>query len=118
MSALSVVLVGTYEILAGLGILAWWGSKLKSKRGSSAEHVSGSHIVAELITAAVLFVGGSAALLGSFQASLTFVGLGMLLYASVNVAREMLETNRKFGLLLIGEALTTAIIVVALLLPT
>jgi hypothetical protein len=64
----------------------------------------------------LLLVGGSAALLGGFQASLTFVGLGMLLYASVNIAGGMLKMNRIFGLLLVVEAFATAIILALLLL--
>jgi hypothetical protein len=114
-NALGSELIGLYESLAGLGILAWWGTKLSSKQRRATERESRSHVAAELIAAAVLIAGGSVALVGAFEASLTFVGLGMLLYASVNIAKDMLETNRKFGLLLVGEAFATAIIVVALL---
>lgn len=116
MSTLTVVLIGTYEILAGLGILGWWSLKLAKERSHIFGIQSGSHIVAELITAGLLLVAGSAGLLGDFQGSLTLVGLGMLLYASVNIAGGMLKMNRNFGLLLVGEAFATAVILALLLL--
>jgi hypothetical protein len=82
--------VAVFSILVGISIVVFWanlyfGRKLYESNFSRSRIETNYHVAAELITAAILVLGGTGVILTlSWGVAVTFAGLGMLLYANVN----------------------------------
>jgi hypothetical protein len=107
------VAIGAYELVAGIGILAWWSRDISSSRNRKKEWAS--HVLAELLTAVALISGGALALLGGFHFPLSLVGLSMLLYATVNAAGGTLAKDKFIAFLMVAGGVLTAAILILML---
>lgn len=89
-TSLTADVVSIFSILAGISIVAFWTnlhfrSELFDPSSSRSPVETKYHVVAELITAIFLVVGGASMLLALPRSiPISFAGLGMLLYANVN----------------------------------
>jgi len=114
---LSHLLVGAYAIAAALTIVAFWSQQGGKQETDLKNSASRSHLAAELVTAAILTVGGLGLLLAASWASLTTgVGLGMLGYAGLNITGKYVgERNKAMVIVLIVEELLSLVGILTLL---
>jgi hypothetical protein len=109
-------MVGVYEIVAGAGILGWWAREYGLTGGRKAEQTDRFHVASELMTAALLFGGGTASVLRIELAyGLSLVGLGMLVYATANSAGAVARHHKAVGLAMGAEAVVSAALVAIIL---
>jgi len=84
------IIVSIFSILVGISIIGFWlrlsYKKLVFEPGSTRSPIETEyHVAAELMTAAVLLEGGAALLLHlTLGKGISLVGLGMLVYATIN----------------------------------
>lgn len=111
------ILLAVYEVAVGLGILGWWAFEWASHGRSALLAFGLSHIIAELGTTFVLLLGGISLLLDDPRALGTaLVGLGMLLYATLNASGQLGRESRRLGTVMIVVAIVTGFTIAAILL--
>jgi hypothetical protein len=101
--------VGVYCVGAGALMLVWWAVEVRGgvfRRPDQTRAELGLHVVAEVVTALVLVVGG-VLLMASTTELVALVGLGMLLYAAIQSPGYFLAR---------GELLMVAVFAVLVLL--
>jgi hypothetical protein len=117
MTGLESILLGLFVIAAGLGILGWWAVEWASHGRSALMAFGASHILAELVAASVLLMGGIAVLLGGPDSNvLVPAGLGMLLYATINAWGRVGNEYPVLRMVMAAEAIGISAILVILLL--
>jgi hypothetical protein len=110
--------VAVYCVAVGASMVLWWAVELRNgvlDRGDRSRPEIALHVVAELVTAVVLVVGGIIVSTGG-SPDVAFVGLGLLLYAVIQSPGYFLERGERpmvavFAVL----ALTTTAAILALL---
>ena len=112
-------LIAWYAIVVGGVMVVWWGLEIRGGalgRGDRTAAEIGLHLAAELLTAAILVIGGIV-LLTTGTTGVVSVGLGMLLYTVIQspgyfAARREYPPVVMFGVL---AGLTIAALTVLLL---
>ena len=112
-------IIAWYAIVVGAVMVVWWVLEIRGgalHRGDRTTSEIGLHLAAELLTAAILVVGG-VVLLTADATGLVSVGLGMLLYTVIQspgyfAARREYPPVVMFGVLAV---LTIAALTVLLL---
>jgi hypothetical protein len=112
--------VGSYAIVVGVTIAGWWAVELRGgvlDRPDRTRAELGLHLAAELLTAAVLLLGG-ALLLAGRAPTVALVGLGMLLYTTIQspgyfLARGEPGPVAMFAVLVASTAIAITLLLVA-----
>jgi hypothetical protein len=118
---LAVVRVGWFQVVVGAGILLLWPVLIVA--GEVPELEAGQrdiwfHIAAEVVTGALLVVGGTSLLRGGATGArvVSAVALGALLYTGINSAGYYAELGQWLGaVLLVGVAVGAGCAVLVLL---
>jgi hypothetical protein len=112
--------VGGYAILVGIAMGAWWVVELRGgvlDRPDRTRAELGLHLLAELLTAATLLVGGTLLLAGRAPA-VALVGLGMLLYTTIQSPGYFLARGEPGPVAMFGILVATTVVAMALLLAS
>ncbi len=116
MTSAAALVLGAFELASGFGILGWWAAEWASHGKGAALAFGVSHIAAELMAFGVLILGGVSLLAGVQGAKpLATVGLGMLLYATVNAFGRVGGRSRRVTAAMVAETIVGILLVVALI---
>jgi hypothetical protein len=110
--------VGWYAILVGIAMGAWWAVELRGgvfDRPDRTRAELGLHLAAELLTAAALLAGG-VLLLAGHAPGVALVGLGMLLYTTIQSPGYFLARGERGPLAMFGVLVVATVLAIALLL--
>jgi len=116
--------IALFSILVGISIVLFW-MNLYAKRALFDPNSSRSvietkyHLVAELVAAAILIMGGTGiSLATSWGVGVAFAGLGMLLYANINGVGFYARKNDKRMVWVFYVTIIVSIAALVLLLST
>ncbi len=111
-------LVAVYCLLVGVSMVVWWGVELRngvlSRPDRSRPEIT-LHVVAEVVTAAVLVAGGIVMLAGG-STGLALVGLGLLLYAGIQSPGYFLDRGERSMVAMFAALVMITIVAIAVLL--
>jgi hypothetical protein len=115
--------VSLYSLLVGISIFGYWAALYTRKQVFAATSrpaiETKYHVVAELLTAAILVVGGIGTILSAeWSGSVLFIGLGMLLYTEINspgfyAARKEKSMARMFWILTVLTGMVTSLFLIS-----
>jgi hypothetical protein len=111
-------LVGWYAVVVGLAIGGWWAVEVRAgalDRPDRTRAELGLHLAAELLTAAALLTGGALLLSGRAPA-VALVGLGMLLYTTIQSPGYFLARGERGPVAMFGVLVAATAIAITLLL--
>ena len=111
------ILVGGYELAAALGISVWWLLHSRERPPPWSNAAGLTHVLAEVLTIAVLLIGAVSELYSLSEAPLaSSLALGMLLYASTNMIGEMIDKSRTTALgMVVVSAVTGSLLILQFL---
>lgn len=112
MTGMEWELVGTYELVAGFGILGWWALEWASHGKASLLSYGASHILAELVAFSSLVLGGILLIVGGPYTSVVVpASLGMLLYATINALGRVGRESGRLATVMVAESIITAALI-------
>jgi hypothetical protein len=112
--------IGWYAVVVGLAIAGWWAVEVRAgalDRPDRTRVELGLHLTAELSTAVVLLLGGVLLVTGRGPA-VALVGLGMLLYTTIQSPGYFLARGERGPVAMFGILITTTVIAITLLLAS
>jgi hypothetical protein len=111
-------LVGWYVVAVGVAIGGWWAVEVRAgvlDRPDRTRAELGLHLAAELLTALVLLTGGFLLLTGRTPA-VAMVGLGMLLYTTIQSPGYFLARGERGPVAMFGVLVATTATAIGLVL--